>query len=216
MTRDELILNNLGLVGSCASRFLGKGVDYEDLYSSGCIGLIKAADRYDESLGFAFSTYAVPSILGEIRRIFRDGGTVKVSRSLKEKARLLLLAKENFQKENGVEPTISELAEKMSIDIHEAAQLYCISQPVISLTAEDDSEKQIDIPSEDEYSPIDNRIAINKIIDELPENDRDLIRLRFYDELTQSKAAEILGISQVQVSRREKIILSQMRAKLIS
>lgn len=216
MTRDELILNNLGLVGSCASRFLGKGVDYEDLYSSGCIGLIKAADRYDESLGFAFSTYAVPSILGEIRRIFRDGGTVKVSRSLKEKARLLLLAKENFQKENGVEPTISELAEKMNIDIHEAAQLYCISQPVISLTAEDDSEKQIDIPSEDEYSPIDNRIAINKIIDELPENDRNLIRLRFYDELTQSKTAEILGISQVQVSRREKIILSQMRAKLIS
>lgn len=216
MTRDELILNNLGLVGSCASRFLGKGVDYEDLYSSGCIGLIKAADRYDESLGFAFSTYAVPSILGEIRRIFRDGGTVKVSRSLKEKARLLLLAKENFQKENGVEPTISELAEKMSIDIHEAAQLYCISQPVISLTAEDDSEKQIDIPSEDEYSPIDNRLAINKIIDELPENDRYLIRLRFYDELTQSKTAEILGISQVQVSRREKIILSQMRAKLIS
>lgn len=216
MTRDELILNNLGLVGSCASRFLGKGVDYEDLYSSGCIGLIKAADRYDESLGFAFSTYAVPSILGEIRRIFRDGGTVKVSRSLKEKARLLLLAKENFQKENGIEPTITELAEKMNIDIHEAAQLYCISQPVISLTAEDDSEKQIDIPSEDEYSPIDNRIAINKIIDELPENDRDLIRLRFYDELTQSKTAEILGISQVQVSRREKIILSQMRAKLIS
>lgn len=216
MTRDELILNNLGLVGSCASRFLGKGVDYEDLYSSGCIGLIKAADRYDENLGFAFSTYAVPSILGEIRRIFRDGGTVKVSRSLKEKARALLLAKENFQKENGVEPTISELAEKMNIDIHEAAQLYCISQPVISLTAEDDSEKQIDIPSEDEYSPIDNRLAINKIIDELPENDRHLIRLRFFDELTQSKTAEILGISQVQVSRREKIILSQMRAKLIS
>lgn len=216
MTRDELILNNLGLVGSCASRFLGKGVDYEDLYSSGCIGLIKAADRYDESLGFAFSTYAVPSILGEIRRIFRDGGTVKVSRSLKEKARTLLLAKENFQKENGVEPTVSELAEKMNIDIHEAAQLYCISQPVISLTAEDDSEKQIDIPSEDEYSPIDNRLAINKIIDELPENDRNLIRLRFFDELTQSKTAEILGISQVQVSRREKIILSQMRAKLIS
>lgn len=216
MTRDELILNNLGLVGSCASRFLGKGVDYEDLYSSGCIGLIKAADRYDETLGFAFSTYAVPSILGEIRRIFRDGGTVKVSRSLKEKARQLLLAKENFQKENGVEPTISELAEKMNIDIHEAAQLYCICQPVISLTAEDDSEKQIDIPGEDEYSPIDNRLAINKIIDELPENDRYLIRLRFFDELTQSKTAEILGISQVQVSRKEKTILSQMRAKLIS
>lgn len=214
MTRDELILNNLGLVGSCASRFLGKGVDYEDLYSAGCIGLIKAADRFDESLGFAFSTYAVPSILGEIRRIFRDGGAVKISRSLKEKARVLLSAKEQFQKENGVEPTISELAEKMNLSIAETAQLFCVSQPVVSLTAEDDSEKQIDIAGEDEYSPIDDRIAIDKIISELPDKDKALIHLRFYDGLTQSKTAQILGISQVQVSRREKIILSDMRKKL--
>jgi RNA polymerase sporulation-specific sigma factor len=98
MTRDELILNNLGLVGSCASRFLGKGVDYEDLYSAGCIGLIKAADRFDESLGFAFSTYAVPSILGEIKRIFRDDGAVKISRSLKEDARNLAKLKEKYEK----------------------------------------------------------------------------------------------------------------------
>lgn len=214
MTRDELILNNLGLVGSCASRFLGKGVDYEDLYSAGCIGLIKAADRFDESLGFAFSTYAVPSILGEIRRIFRDGGTVKISRSLKEKARILISAKEQFQKENGVEPTISELAEKMNMSIEETAQLFCITQPVISLTAEDDSEKQIDIAGEDEYSPIDDRLSVNKVISELPEKDKALIKLRFYDGLTQSKTAQILGISQVQVSRREKIILSDMRKKL--
>ena len=103
MTREELILNNLGLAGSCASRFLGKGVDYEDLYSAGCVGLIKAADGFDETMGFAFSTYAVPSILGEIRRIFRDGGAVKISRSLKEKARELMREKEIFEKENGVE-----------------------------------------------------------------------------------------------------------------
>lgn len=216
MTRDELILNNLGLVGSCASRFLGKGVDYEDLYSSGCIGLIKAADRFDESLGFAFSTYAVPSILGEIRRIFRDGGTIKVSRTLKEKARILLLETEQFKKENGVEPTISELADRLQISIEETAQLFCISQPVISLTSEDENEKQIEIAGEDEYTPIDNRITVNKIIDELPEKDKALIKLRFYDELTQSKTAQILGISQVQVSRREKAILSDMRKKLIS
>lgn len=215
MTRDELILNNLGLVGSCASRFIGKGVDYEDLYSAGCIGLIKAADRFDESLGFAFSTYAVPSILGEIRRIFRDGGTVKISRSLKEKARVLSIAREEFQKENGVEPTISELAEKMNMTIEETAQLFCISQPVISLTREDDEEKQIEIPGEDEYSPIDDRLAVNKIVSELSDKDKALIKLRFYDGLTQSKAAQILGISQVQVSRREKIILSDMRKKLI-
>ena len=216
MTRDEIILNNLGLVGSCASRFIGKGIDYEDLYSAGCIGLIKAVDRFDESLGFAFSTYAVPSVLGEIRRLFRDGGTIKVSRSLKEKGRVLLSVAEQLKYENGVEPTISELAEKMNMSIEETAQLFCIMQPVMSLTSDDDNEKQIEIPTTDEYSPIDDRLAITKIIDELPENDRALIRLRFYEELTQSKTAQILGISQVQVSRREKIILSQMRAKLIS
>lgn len=216
MTRDEIILNNLGLVGSCASRFIGKGIDYEDLYSAGCIGLIKAVDRFDESLGFAFSTYAVPSVLGEIRRLFRDGGAIKISRSLKEKGRVLLSVAEKLKKENGVEPTISELAEKMNMSIEETAQLFCIMQPVMSLTSDDDNEKQIEIPGIDEYSPIDDRLAITKIIEELPENDRALIRLRFYDELTQSKTAQVLGISQVQVSRREKIILSQMREKLIS
>ena len=215
MTRDELILNNLGLVGSCASRFIGKGIDYEDLYSSGCVGLIKAADGFDESLGFAFSTYAVPSILGEIRRLFRDGGAVKISRSLKEKARELQFVKEELEKQLGVEPTISEIAEKMGISVSETAQLLCISQPVVSLTSESDDEKQIDIPADDEYSPIDDRLSIEQILNCLNENDRKLIRLRYFDGLTQSKTAIILGVSQVQVSRREKIILSDMRKRLI-
>lgn len=214
MTRDELILNNLGLVGSCASRFIGKGVDYEDLYSSGCIGLIKAADGFDESLGFAFSTYAVPAILGEIRRVFRDGGAIKISRSLKEKARELLLVKEKLEREYGIEPTVSELAEAMGISISEVAQLLCVSQPIISLTADNEDENQIDIPTDDEYSPIDNRLAIEKIMSGLPENDRKLIKLRFFDCLTQSKTADILGVSQVQVSRKEKAILNDMRKKL--
>ncbi len=215
MTRDELILNNLGLAGSCASRFLGKGVDYEDLYSAGCVGLIKAADGFDESLGFAFSTYAVPSILGEIRRIFRDGGAVKISRSLKEKARILTAVKEKLEKENGVEPTVSELAEKMGISIEETAQLLCVSQPVVSLTAEDDDEKQIDIPCDDEYTPIVDRLSVQQILTTLDERDRRLIELRFFEGLTQSKTANILGISQVQVSRKEKTILNDMRKKLI-
>ncbi len=215
MTRDELILNNLGLVGSCASRFIGKGIDYEDLYSSGCVGLIKAADGFDESLGFAFSTYAVPSILGEIRRLFRDGGAVKISRTLKEKARELQFVKEKLEKTLGIEPTISEIAEKMGISVAEVAQLLCISQPVVSLTSEDDDEKQIDIPADDEYSPIDDRLSIEQVLNCLTENDRKLIRLRYFDGLTQSKTANILGVSQVQVSRREKIILSDMRKRLI-
>ncbi len=215
MTRDELILNNLGLVGSCASRFIGKGVDYEDLYSAGCVGLIKAADGFREDLGFAFSTYAVPSILGEIKRIFRDGGAVKISRSLKEKARQLAIIKEKFEKENGVEPTVSELAEIMNMSLYETAQLICVLQPVKSLTAENDDENQIDIPTEDEYSPIDDRLSVHQVLKDLSPNDRQLIELRFYKGLTQSKTASIMGISQVQVSRKEKIILNNMRKKLI-
>lgn len=216
MTRDELILNNLGLVGSCASRFIGKGVDYEDLYSAGCIGLIKAADGFREELGFAFSTYAVPSILGEIKRIFRDDGAVKISRNLKEKARALAIIKEKYEKENGVEPTVSELAQMMDISISDTAELLCVLQPVKSLTAEDDDEKQIDIPTEDEYTPIDNRLSVHQVLESLSPNDRQLITLRFFNGLTQSKTAQILGISQVQVSRREKIILNNMRCKLTS
>ena len=213
MNRDELITENLGLVGSCASRFLGKGVEYEDLYSAGCIGLIHAADRFDESLGFAFSTYAVPAILGEIRQIFRDEGSVKISRSLKEKARNLRIAAEKFQKENGAEPTVSELAETLGIDIAETAELLCVSSPTLSLTNAED-EKQTDIPIFDEYPNIDNRISVHQIIDTLPETDRKLIYLRYFNGLTQTKTAKELGISQVQVSRREKIILEQMRNKL--
>ena len=215
MTRDELILNNLGLVGSCASRFVGKGVDYEDLYSAGCIGLIKAADGFREELGFAFSTYAVPSILGEIKRIFRDDGAVKISRSLKEKARELARVKEQFEKENGVEPTVSELSQMLDISITDTVELLCVLQPVKSLTAENDDEKQIDIPTEDEYTPIDNRLSVHQVLDSLSPDDRKLITLRFFKGLTQSKTAQILGISQVQVSRKEKIILNNMRKKLV-
>lgn len=214
MTRNELILNNLGLVGKCASKFIGKGVDYEDLYSAGCVGLIKAADGFREDLGFAFSTYAVPSILGEIKRIFRDDGAIKISRSLKEEARNLLIIKENFEKENGVEPTVSELAKLVGKTIPETAQLICVLQPVKSLTADNDDENQVDIPAEDEYTPIDNKLSVHQLLNQLSEKDRQLISLRFFNGLTQSKTADILGISQVQVSRKEKIILTELRRKL--
>lgn len=214
MTRDELILNNLGLVGKCASKFIGKGVDYEDLYSAGCIGLIKAADGFREDLGFAFSTYAVPSILGEIKRIFRDDGAIKISRSIKEEARNLAIIKEKYEKENGVEPTVSELAEILGKSIPETAQLICVLQPIKSLTADNEDENQIDIPAEDEYTPIENRLSVQQVLNQLPEKDRELISLRFFRGLTQSKTANILGISQVQVSRKEKIILTELRKKL--
>ena len=115
--RQELIEGNLRLVLSVIQRFSGRGENADDLFQVGCVGLIKAADGFDDSLGFAFSTYAVPSILGEIRRLFRDGGAVKISRSLKEKARELQFVKEELEKQLGVEPTISEIAEKMGISV---------------------------------------------------------------------------------------------------
>ena len=117
--RNKLVENNLGLVHSCANRFRGRGAEYDDLFQAGCVGLIKAADNFDESRGFSFSTYAVPVILGEIKRIFRDGGTVKVGRAIKEKSRLVLKRKEEISVALGREPTVSELADSLKIDVTE-------------------------------------------------------------------------------------------------
>ena len=148
ISKQELIENNYGLVHACANKFRGRGVEYDDLFQAGCIGLIKAAGNFDTSRGFAFSTYAVPVILGEIKRIFRDGGAVKIGRSLKEKARHAMHIKEELATELGREPTISELAEKLGVDISQAAELITVSMPVISLTATDEKGTvQLDIPT---------------------------------------------------------------------
>ena len=148
--RSELISSNFGLVHSCANKFRGRGVEYDELFQAGCVGLIKAADNFDSSRGFAFSTYAVPVILGEIRRIFRDGGTVKVGRALKEKSRHAMKIREELALELSREPTVSELAERLGVDIATASELITVSLPTISLTACDDDgkENQLDIPTE--------------------------------------------------------------------
>lgn len=213
MTEEALILNNLGLVRGCANKFRGKGIEYEELYSAGCMGLVKAAKGFDESLGFAFSTYAVPTVLGEIKRLFRDNGAVKVSRSIKEKVRELNRQKERLEREKGVEPTVSELAEALNLTVFETAELIGAAAPPLSLT-DPENEKQLDIPAGDEYSSIDDKISVRDAIKALPPEDKKLVALRFYGGLTQSDAARELGISQVQVSRREKKILSFLRQKL--
>ena len=147
MTRDELISNNLGLVHSCANKFRNRGIEYDDLYSAGCLGLVKAADGFDETLGYRFSTYAVPAILGEIKRLFRDGGAVKVSRSLKEKSREAVRLRDELSVSLGREPTVSELSEKLGINEFETVELLNIAVPPASLTATDEEgERQIDIP----------------------------------------------------------------------
>lgn len=212
ISKQEMIENNYGLVHACANKFRGRGAEYDDLFQAGCIGLIKAADKFDPDRGFAFSTYAVPVILGEIKRIFRDGGAVKIGRSLKEKARHAMRIKEGLSLSLGREPTISELAEELGTDIAHAAELITISMPVISLTATDEKGTvQLDIPTDAPEEAISEKLALKAVVNSLEEKDRRLIELRYFKGLTQVKTAKELGMSQVQVSRREKAILIYMR-----
>ena len=214
--RNKIVESNLGLVHACANRFKGRGVDYEDLFQAGCVGLIKAADKFDESRGFSFSTYAVPVILGEIKRIFRDGGAIKIGRKLKEKARNVQSVREELSTKYGREPTIGEIAEKMKIEPAEAAMLLNAASPVISLTNNEDGESQLDIPIESHENEISDSLALNQILMSLDERDRKMIEMRYFCGMTQSKTALSLGMTQVQVSRREKTVLEFIRKKLIS
>lgn len=211
--RNKLVEDNLGLVYSCANRFKGRGAEYEDLVQAGCVGLIKAADNFDETRGFSFSTYAVPVILGEIKRIFRDSGTVKVGRAVKEKSRTVMKHKEEIAVKLGREPTLSELSENLGIEQTEVAMLLNASMPAVSLTACDD-EFQLDIPVDSHENEISDLLALRQVVDSLEERDRIMIKMRFYGGLTQAKTANKLGMTQVQVSRREKVVLEQMRKKL--
>ncbi len=216
LSRSELIGSNYGLVHSCANRFRGRGVDYDDLFQAGCLGLIKAADNFDAERGFAFSTYAVPVILGEIKRIFRDGGLVKIGRSLKERARNAVKVSEELSKELGREATITELADKLGVSVSEAAELITVSMPTVSLTGEDEKgTSQIDIPTDSPEEEISERLALYTLLGTLEERDRRLIELRYYKGMTQVNTAKELNMSQVQVSRREKAILLKMRQSMI-
>ena len=210
------VADNLGLVHACANRFRGRGVEYEDLYGAGCVGLVKAAQNFDESRGFAFSTYAVPVILGEIKRVFRDGGSVKVGRTLKEKARAAMLEKQKLEHSLGRSPTIGELADRLGVDVSAAAELVAVSQPVLSLTGESDGEaRELDVPVESPEEQVIDLLALRRVFQTLESRDRKLIYFRYFEGLTQTKTAGQLGMSQVQVSRREKVILRQMRERML-
>lgn len=213
--REEKIERNMGLVYSVANRFIGKGVDFEDLVQIGCVGLIKAVDNFDESRGFSFSTYAVPVIIGEIRQFFRDDGTVKVSRTVKELGRKIAKLKEEFILDKGIEPTISEISEKIGISPEETARAISASMPVYSLTVnEDEQNSEYNVPVESYDRAVSDKIALLEVLSSLDENDRLLIKCRYFDELNQTKTAEIIGTTQVQVSRREKKLLTLLRSKL--
>ena len=215
--RDAFIEQNLGLLHACAGRFRGRGMDYDDLYSAGCMGLVKACDNFDEDRGVCFSTYAVPVIIGEIKKLFRDGGTVKVSRSLKELGMRIQAAREHHMKLCGAEPTLSQLAEELDEPVENITLAIQAAQPAMSLTPEnsEDGERQLDIPVESPEEALAERISLEEVIRSLPEQDRQLIRLRFYGNKTQSETAKALHTTQVQISRRERKILVLLRRRLL-
>ncbi len=213
---EPLVTENLALVHACANRFRGRGAEYEELYSAGCVGLVKAAKGFDPGRGFAFSTYAVPVILGEIRRVFRDGGAIKVGRTLKEKARRAMQEKAALEAALQREPTVGELAARLGVSPEEAAQLITVSMPVLSLTADNEhAQRQLDVPVPPPDNALCDLLSLRTVLSTLGERDSALIRLRYFEGLTQSKTAERLGMSQVQVSRREKAILLTLREKML-
>lgn len=213
--REIVVEENIGLVHLCAKRFKGRGIEYDDLFQAGCIGLIKAIDSFDETRGLKLSTYAVPVILGEIRRLFRDGGAIKVGRKLKELSLKINKEKSNFQAKNGREPSINELSEILDIETEQIAQAIESSQLPLSLTIQDDGTQEIDIVVESHDKQVSERLALYQALQKLDYNDRKIVVSRFFKNNTQSQVAKSLGMTQVQVSRREKVILKSLKKSLL-
>lgn len=217
-SESYLIIQNLGLVRSVIRRFQNRGYEYEDLLQIGSIGLLKAIKKFDNSYNVKFSTYAMPMIIGEIKRFLRDDGMIKVSRNLKEIAAKAYMYREALEKDNGREPTLSELAAELEITKEDL---------VIALNSQNSIHSLHEPINQDEGSPIElidkvqnekfqefdviNRIILKETLSSLEHRERQIIILRYFKELTQCQVAEILGISQVQVSRSEKKILGKLR-----
>ena len=213
MMRDALICDNLRLVHACAKRFAGKGIEYDDLFQAGCVGLVKAADGFQPERELRFSTYAVPAILGEIRHLFREGGALKVSRALHSLSYRVSRVREQMAANLGREPTVEELAREMTLEPAAVAQAVAVALPPLSLTAEEE-ENQLDLPVESYEEEVTNRLALQQVLERLSPRDRALIRLRYLGHQTQQATALRLGMTQVQVSRREKAVLSELREML--
>lgn len=214
--RDRFILSNMGLVHALAHRLKGRGIEYEELVSAGCVGLLKAADGFEPERGLKFSTYAVPVILGEMKRLFRDGGTVKVSRTLKELGLKINAERERCLKRTGTEPGVTQLAETLGTTPEQIALAIRASLPALSLTPADDGDgtREWDIPVDSPEEALSERISLNEVLARLAPADRLLIRLRFFAGKTQSETAKVLKTTQVQISRRERKILKWMREEL--
>lgn len=214
---ERMVRENSGLIWSVARRFFGRGVEPDDLYQLGCVGFIKAVRGFDDGFGTRFSTYAVPKISGEIRRFLRDDGAIKVSRGLKERAQLVRAARLGLEQSLGREPTVSELAERTGITAEDIAACELATAPSESLqreTGEDGFTLEQTLGDDGEEERLVERVALREAIGTLPERERTVIVLRYFRGMTQSDAARVLGVSQVQVSRIEKRAMETLRTAL--
>lgn len=216
--KEQLVEENVGLVWSLVKRFSGRGHDLEDLFQIGNIGLIKSIDKFDFSFDVKFSTYAVPMIMGEIKRFLRDDGMIKVSRSLKETAYKARMTKEELVKELDREPTIQEIAVAAEMEVEEIVFAMEANSDVDSLQAViyQGEGRPITLSDKIDQSPKEqnnmiDKLLLSELIDKLEPVERQIIMFRYFQDRTQTEIGEVLGISQVQVSRIEKRVLNQMK-----
>ena len=210
---EQAIQENSGLIWSIVKRYHGCGVDTEDLYQLGCIGFIKAVNGFDLAYGTQFSTYAVPKIAGEIRRFLRDDGAIKVGRTMREKGQSLWTARERLRHTLGREPKLSELSEETGMDAEEIANIELANIAPESLQQENGEGLTLEstIGTQGPEELLVEKIALREAIDSLPERERMLLLLRFFKGMTQQQTAQILGVSQVQVSRLERKSIQTLR-----
>lgn len=211
---EQLIVENAGLIWSIARRFYGRGVEPDDLYQLGCVGFLKAIEGFDLNFGTQFSTYAVPKIAGEIRRFLRDDGSIKVSRSIKEQATAVKMARQKLTGLYGREPLISELSAETGLSAEEIATAETATASTESIhrqTGEDGFTLENVLTDGNMESDIVEKIALREAIRQLPEREQMVIHLRFFHGLTQQRVARVIGVSQVQVSRIEKKALAALR-----
>ncbi len=219
--KEMLIEHNVSLVKCIVKRYLGKGVDYDDLFQIACMGLLKAISGFDERFGVKFSTYAVPMIAGEIKRFMRDDGSVKVSRAMKQTAKEMNLFVEEYSIKNGKQPTIATIAEKFGLDEAETVFVMGSSKMPVSLYGgadyKDGKQRELieTLPAQDNQEEWLDKMLLHGAIDRLPEREKKIIVLRYFRDMTQSEVAEQIGVSQVQVSRIENKIIKEFREKLI-
>lgn len=218
--KERLLEHNVSLVKSIVKRYLGKGVDYDDLFQIACMGFLKAISGFDESFGVKFSTYAVPMIAGEIKRFMRDDGAVKVSRSMKQTAKEMNLFVEEYAIKNGNQPPMSEIAKKFGMDEAEAVFVMGSSKMPISLYGgadyKDGRERELieTLQAKDDQEEWLDKMILKGAIEALPEREKRIIILRYFRDMTQSEVARFIGVSQVQVSRIENRIIESFREKL--